>query len=455
MYRIRNYLRARLIVGTLPNNIQNGQAEDAVPVMANLNWIINQVNANAQPLGLAALLAAANSFTQVQSGVAATSAANFPIATQVQNRVFNTLTSTLGTNTITGRNAILPLSAYAVGQAFSFIPSQQNTGSATYAIDGLGSALLKTGGQPLVGRELGSSTVMVVVSSISGMPVMDVLNPQIERLTGLILGDPSRFKFSDIATSHSDLVGQLVPSQAPSATLTSHYLAPAMQDGRHYVLASVMSAGAASSGDKVAMYGVAQTGLGSSNVWGGNFLAQWNSGDPQPQYVAATEIDVNNNNTDSVLNPGFLMSGVDVVSGGSKQPHAAITIRSVTTANRWRKGIQIGFIVGGVGDAQGVSDTGIEVGAPTAGLTAGIVCKQLVNGGDTFLAQRFTDSFPTGQFFRAVNAANTESWWFVDGNSTANETNMSLTVSGVTGLRVKVGAADSGGAGFRMLRVAN
>lgn len=39
------------IVGTLPNNIQNGQLEDAVPVMANFNWIVNQVNANAIPTG--------------------------------------------------------------------------------------------------------------------------------------------------------------------------------------------------------------------------------------------------------------------------------------------------------------------------------------------------------------------------------------------------------------------
>ena len=35
------------IVGTLPNNIQDGQIADAVPVMANYQWIIDQVNANA------------------------------------------------------------------------------------------------------------------------------------------------------------------------------------------------------------------------------------------------------------------------------------------------------------------------------------------------------------------------------------------------------------------------
>jgi hypothetical protein len=38
------------IIGTLPNNIQDGQVADAVPVMADFNFIVNQVNANAQPL---------------------------------------------------------------------------------------------------------------------------------------------------------------------------------------------------------------------------------------------------------------------------------------------------------------------------------------------------------------------------------------------------------------------
>ena len=39
------------IIGTLPNNIQNGQLADAVPLMADLNFIVNQVNANANPIG--------------------------------------------------------------------------------------------------------------------------------------------------------------------------------------------------------------------------------------------------------------------------------------------------------------------------------------------------------------------------------------------------------------------
>jgi hypothetical protein len=39
------------IIGTLPNTISNGQTVDANPVMADFNFIVNQVNANANPSG--------------------------------------------------------------------------------------------------------------------------------------------------------------------------------------------------------------------------------------------------------------------------------------------------------------------------------------------------------------------------------------------------------------------
>lgn len=136
--KITSFLRLPTIISALPNNIQNGQTADAVPLMADLNHIVNQVNANAVEAGTVALLAAANTFTLVQSGVAATNAANFPIASQVQNRSFNTLASTLGTDTITARVAAMAPSAYAAGQIFTFIPSQTNTGAATLNVNGLG-----------------------------------------------------------------------------------------------------------------------------------------------------------------------------------------------------------------------------------------------------------------------------------------------------------------------------
>lgn len=147
-------LRPKAIISALPNNIQNGQTADAVPLMADLNHIVNQVNANAQQIGLAALLAAANTFTLVQSGIAATAGSNFPIASQVQNNVFNTLTSTLGTNTITTRIAALPLSAHAIGQVFTLIPSQYNTGAVGVTIDATASRSIQNMGSNLTGTEL-------------------------------------------------------------------------------------------------------------------------------------------------------------------------------------------------------------------------------------------------------------------------------------------------------------
>lgn len=50
--RLRDYLTLGVIVGTLPNNIANGAAIDAIPVMADFNWIVSQVNANAAPSSL-------------------------------------------------------------------------------------------------------------------------------------------------------------------------------------------------------------------------------------------------------------------------------------------------------------------------------------------------------------------------------------------------------------------
>lgn len=44
------YFTLGIIIPTLPFNIQNGQVEDAVPVMANFNAIVAAVNANAAPI---------------------------------------------------------------------------------------------------------------------------------------------------------------------------------------------------------------------------------------------------------------------------------------------------------------------------------------------------------------------------------------------------------------------
>jgi len=152
---IRSFFRPATIVGALPNTISNGQTADAVPLMADLNHLVNQVNANAAELSLTPQLATANSFTAVQSGVAATAAANFPIASQVQDSALTTLSSVAGANTITARVAGLAPAAYARGQIFSFVPAVGNSGSATININGLGAAtLFKDAGTTLSSDDL-------------------------------------------------------------------------------------------------------------------------------------------------------------------------------------------------------------------------------------------------------------------------------------------------------------
>ncbi|WP_175692960.1 tail fiber domain-containing protein [Burkholderia ambifaria] len=47
------------IIGALPDTLQNGTTADASQVMADLNYIVNQVNANAQPVGSYAQLSGA------------------------------------------------------------------------------------------------------------------------------------------------------------------------------------------------------------------------------------------------------------------------------------------------------------------------------------------------------------------------------------------------------------
>lgn len=149
-----DFFRCAVIVGTLPVTLTNGTTGDATQVMADLNWLVNQVNANAAPLSNTALLNATNNFTAVQSGLAATAGANFPIASQVQNWSFNTLTSTLGTNLITARIAQLAISAYTPGQVFTFIPSQSNTGAVGITIDAAGSSSVFSQGRSFGGGEL-------------------------------------------------------------------------------------------------------------------------------------------------------------------------------------------------------------------------------------------------------------------------------------------------------------
>lgn len=122
---IRDYFRLGIIIGPLPYQIADGQIIDAVPVMGDLNYMISQVNANAQPL----------------AGAIGTVPVYVPVVGGTPNAI--TLTP------------VTPISSYAAGQAYTFIATGTNTGATTIATSGLAPRQLRyADGTQMTGGEL-------------------------------------------------------------------------------------------------------------------------------------------------------------------------------------------------------------------------------------------------------------------------------------------------------------
>jgi hypothetical protein len=258
----------------------------------------------------------------------------------------------------------------------------------------------------------------------------------------------------------------------------------------------------------VAGYFETQRGAGSTDgVWAMNSITSvYNLGGPTIGY----EIDMNNY---SGVNPGLSDAyyGLLVVNGAGNRGTSAITIarNGTFSNNEWLRGIHVkdvltrGIEFSNCGVATGFwsdfttafvqtagldpvirvtpfSDTGpsgdlirvtnaansqvlagwlkrgeIAINEPSLKGLSGVGIKGIANGDYVLSLQRFTDSGPGGSYIRAVNAANSLVLFDVDYNTTAAETNLQLSVAGAAVSRVSVGAADSGGAGFRVLRVPN
>jgi len=121
---IRQYLTLGAIIGPLPNNIVDGTVIDAVPVMANFDWIVSQVNANAGAI---------------------TNALSIPTFCGTAGGTANAIT-------LTPNPAI---SSYLAGQRFSFVAAAPNTTSVTVATSGLATrALTYADGSALTGNEI-------------------------------------------------------------------------------------------------------------------------------------------------------------------------------------------------------------------------------------------------------------------------------------------------------------
>ena len=262
----------------------------------------------------------------------------------------------------------------------------------------------------------------------------------------------------------------------------------------------------------VAGYFEAQRGAGSSDgIWAVNSVTEvYNLSGATIGY----EIDVNNSSgSDPGVSPANPYIGLSIVSGAAGRGGTAIIVdrNGDFASNHWHRGLWIkevlsrafeltncGSAATGLwtdntfkmrGTAAGVesvlalipfddteatsflfyltnaADNAVKGGwlkrgeiaiNESAGKgTAGLSIKGIANGDNIIFLQRNTDTTPTGTFMRFVNAANSAVLFDVDHASAAGDTNVMLSVAGAAAVRVTVGANDSGGAGFKLLRVPN
>jgi len=129
MRRLKQFLSLGVIIPPLPFNIQDGQVIDAVPVMADFNHIVANVNANAGAI---------------------TNANSIPTFCGTAGGSANAIT-------LTPNPAI---SAYLAGQRFSFVAGATNTAAVTVATSGLATRnLTYADGSALSGNEILSGGV--------------------------------------------------------------------------------------------------------------------------------------------------------------------------------------------------------------------------------------------------------------------------------------------------------
>jgi hypothetical protein len=204
------------------------------------------------------------------------------------------------------------------------------------------------------------------------------------------------------STKPRPLIGQ--GGSPPSVT---EYFKPSPVDGPHFGLAAEIvgndTPGVPSY--KVAGYFAAETASRGDDAYALNAVAQWNKGDPRSNIIGF-EVDLNNNHSDVGAYQAPWVHGALIASGGAFHPGTALLFGSTSPENSWRIGIDI--------PAKSVSDVGIKIGGPTPGLEGSVLIKQLRNGSDTLLLQRFTDTKPVGAYLRVVNAVNNKELFVID-----------------------------------------
>jgi microcystin-dependent protein len=145
------------IISPLPNTLQNGTPNDATQVMADLNQIVSNVNANAAGVNQS------NAFTQPNTGVTSAVRAGVTINSQVQDGSFNWCGTAGGSANALTLTPAPAIPGYTAGQSFGFLPLSNNTGPATVQISGLGTpAITKNGAIALAPNDLVAGKIAII-----------------------------------------------------------------------------------------------------------------------------------------------------------------------------------------------------------------------------------------------------------------------------------------------------
>lgn len=267
----------------------------------------------------------------------------------------------------------------------------------------------------------------------------------------------------------------------------NNYFNPTASSTQNQYGIGVNIAGGSAGPTTLARIGVgvqAQTGGTAGNqIEAANFVVQQNAGDTAATCVGI-ETNVNNNKTDDATDlSGALHIAYSAVNGGSKIGAYAYGISASTVA--WRRGLRCdqgaitstGYLIEYKGDGSngvfrvganvqteigtGVLNSHLTPGVYIAGGTPGFSVQEtdqaansrvwdcIANGG-VLTFRTLADDLSTQQQFLTVSRTGT-----TVSNFQVNSTTITWTGYGAGTGVMTVGAADSGGAGFRVLRVPN
>ena len=209
-----------VIVGPIPNNLTNGTTIDAVPVMANYNWIMNQVNANGAPLAsptfTGTVTGGAGGFVGNLVGNASTCTAagitddtttnatmyptwatadtgNLPLKTSHSKLTWNPSTGTLGATTFSGAlsgNASTATTAGTVTTAAQ--PNITSVGTLTSL--GVAGDVTAASGEAILSNSTTTGVVKLGESASSGIVQNSTGSSQI-RIFGPTNGTPNIINF--------------------------------------------------------------------------------------------------------------------------------------------------------------------------------------------------------------------------------------------------------------------